>query len=145
MTHRIWADLKTNEFSDLPGDAVALLSVGAIEQHGPHLPVSTDATLAEALAKGAAELGARSTVLLLPTLAFGKSDEHLTFKGTITLDAETLLAVLLHIGRSVTRAGDAAAASAEAGKAIVSHATARFATLLEEVARYEVASLGAPT
>jgi creatinine amidohydrolase len=103
LTH--WADLKTTDFAALDrARAVALLPVGAVEQHGPHLPLSTDMVLAEAMARAAAE-GAQAPVLVLPGVSYGKSDEHLAYPGTVTLDAETLLAVLVQIGRSVARAG----------------------------------------
>ena len=105
MPLRIWSELNTNDFAVLPQDTVALLPVGAIEQHGPHLPLSTDTTLAEGMALEAAKRVADATVLVLPAVSIGKSDEHLNFKGTLTLDAETLSAVLCQIGRSISRAG----------------------------------------
>ena len=100
-----WSDLNTGDFAALAGRApVALVPVGAIEQHGPHLPLSTDAVLAEAVACRAATL-ASACVLKLPVVSVGKSDEHLSFPGTLSLDAATLGAVLGQIGRSVARSG----------------------------------------
>lgn len=102
-----WAELTWPKFRALdPETTVVLLPVGAVEQHGPHLPLSVDALLVEALAEAAlarAEPGLG--LLVLPTCPFGKSDEHRDFPGTLTLSARTLEAVWLEIGASVARAG----------------------------------------
>ncbi|CUH63643.1 Creatinine amidohydrolase [Thalassovita gelatinovora] len=105
MPLTIWSDLKTTDFARInPATAVALLPVGATEQHGPHLPLSTDSILGEGVARlAAAKTGA--DVYLLPTVTYTKSDEHLSYPGTLTLDAETLLATLTQIGKSVARSG----------------------------------------
>jgi creatinine amidohydrolase len=104
---RLWQDLSTDEFDQLDvNTTVALLPVGAIEQHGPHLPVSTDATIAEELCMRAATLVPASVPLLvLPTQDIGKSTEHLQFAGTLTHSAENLLQSWLEIGDSVARSG----------------------------------------
>ncbi|MFD5317699.1 creatininase family protein [Streptomyces sp. NPDC127098] len=97
-----FTDLTAPEVAGLNADTVALLPVGAIEQHGPHLPVATDYIVAEAVAEGAA-LAAADTcdITLLPGLAYTKSDEHAWSPGTLWLSAGTLLAVLDDIGRSL--------------------------------------------
>ena len=106
MPYQLWSALRTTDFHAIdPLAAVALLPVGATEQHGPHLPLSTDTTLAEGIARAAAARAERAQVYLLPPVAYAKSDEHLSYPGTLTLDAETLLATLTLIGRSVARAG----------------------------------------
>lgn len=106
MAFRHWGDLKASELKAQVDDAtVALLPVGAIEQHGPHLPLATDAILAEAVALRAAAAARDANVLILPTLAVAKSDEHLAFPGVLTLDAATLQSVLVQTGRSVARSG----------------------------------------
>lgn len=104
---RFWQDLTTNDFDGLDvNTTVALLPVGAIEQHGPHLPVSTDATIAEELCLRAARLVPQEVPLLvLPTQDIGKSTEHLQFRGTLTHTAENLLQSWLEIGDSVARSG----------------------------------------
>ena len=85
---------------------MAVLPVGAIEQHGPHLPVAVDTCLGEAIVRRALELMAPGTpVLVLPTTAVGKSNEHIDYPGTLTLSAETLGRVWYEIGASVRRAG----------------------------------------
>lgn len=101
-----WADLKAPAFDKLPSDLVAVLPVGAIEQHGPHLPVSVDRDLVdEVVARCLARLDQAQNVLVLPTLAITKSGEHDRHPGTLSLSAETLLACLRDIGASVARAG----------------------------------------
>ena len=101
-----WADLKSSDFRNLPSDLVAVLPVGAIEQHGPHLPVSVDRTLVDAVVERAMPLlTPAQNVLVLPTLAISKSGEHDRHPGTLSLSAETLLATLRDIGASVARTG----------------------------------------
>jgi creatinine amidohydrolase len=103
---RHWQNLTWTDFRSLPADAVAILPVAAVEQHGPHLPVSVDATINAGLLARALELvPADATVLALPMQSVGLSVEHVRFPGTLTLSAETLIAVLTEIGRSVARAG----------------------------------------
>ena len=106
MAFRLWSELSADDLKTLVDDAtVALLPVGAIEQHGPHLPLSTDTTLAEGIALEAAKRVEDAQVLVLPPVAVAKSDEHTGFPGVLTLDAATLQAVLTQIGRSVARSG----------------------------------------
>ena len=108
---RFWADLSTLEFaqrqaSGLAEQTVAVLPVAAIEQHGPHLPVSVDTDLVNGVvATCLAYLPASVPVLFLPTQAVGKSDEHVRFPGTLTLTAETTIRLWTEIGESVARAG----------------------------------------
>lgn len=103
---RYWQDLAWTDFRSLPDDAVAVLPVAAVEQHGPHLPVSVDATINAGLLAYTLELvPADVTVIALPMQSVGLSVEHVRFPGTLTVSAETLIAVLTDIGRSVARAG----------------------------------------
>lgn len=84
----------------LGADSILVQPLGAIEQHGPHLPLHTDLLIAEAVATAAIErVGDDLDVWLLPPLAYTKSDEHAWSPGTIWLSANTLLAVLDDIGR----------------------------------------------
>ncbi len=102
-----WADLSADDFRALDAaHTVAVLPLGATEQHGPHLPVSVDRDLVdEVIRRGLTLLDGALPVLVLPTLSVGKSNEHAAFAGTLTLSAETLLRVLMELGQSVTRAG----------------------------------------
>jgi creatinine amidohydrolase len=102
-----WHELVSPDFRALDVETtVALLPVGAIEQHGPHLPVAVDTCLVDAVVRRAMELLPLGTpVLALPTTAVGKSNEHVDFPGTLTLSAETLGRVWYELGTSVRRAG----------------------------------------
>lgn len=102
-----WADLTAPEFAALDRErAVAILPVGAIEQHGPHLAMSVDRDLTLAVLTRALSLvDPALTVLALPVQAIGKSTEHRAWPGTLSLSADTLLRVLHEIAASVHRAG----------------------------------------
>jgi creatinine amidohydrolase len=104
--HR-FIDLTAPQIAALPAETVAVLPLGAIEQHGPHLPVSTDYVTATEAAQAAVEVaaGASVPVVLLPGLAYTKSDEHHTFPGTIWLSWDTLMRTLVDIGRSLQTSG----------------------------------------
>ena len=104
---RMWQELTTKDFTALDAErTVALLPVGAIEQHGPHLPVVVDALVAEEVVRRAfAHMSDEVPALLLPTSSIGKSNEHIDFPGTLTLSAETLTRLWTEIGDSVARAG----------------------------------------
>jgi creatinine amidohydrolase len=104
---RWWQDMTSPEFGALDvARVIALLPVGAIEQHGPHLPVATDACINQGIVARALELlPEQAPVTVLPMMPVGKSDEHLAFPGTLTLSAETLARLWTEIGQSVARAG----------------------------------------
>ena len=95
---RRFADLTGPQVSELLTDRSILVQpLGAIEQHGPHLPLSTDSVVATAVAEAAvAEIGEELDVWLLPTLEYTKSNEHAWSAGTVWLSATTLLAVAVH-------------------------------------------------
>ncbi|WP_425144975.1 creatininase family protein [Deinococcus sp.] len=107
MTPRRWAELTWQDIRDLPKEpGVVVLPIGAIEQHGPHLPVWTDALLAERYAQRAFELLPQDvSALLLPTLSYGKSNEHTGYAGTIALSAATLMSVVRDIAAAVAKSG----------------------------------------
>jgi creatinine amidohydrolase len=74
---------------------VAVLPTAAVEQHGPHLPLDTDTYLCTRVVEDAADRAeGGGPVLVAPTVAFGSSVHHMAFAGTLTLSAETFLAVV---------------------------------------------------
>ncbi|GBD32514.1 MAG: creatinine amidohydrolase [Gemmatimonadales bacterium] len=87
--------------------AVAVLPVGAIEAHGPHLPLGTDVVIARAMARSGGEKLARDgyTIFLLPPLAFTAAGFARNFPGTIALGPETVSATVVQVGASLKRHG----------------------------------------
>ncbi|PZR70339.1 MAG: hypothetical protein DLM66_04055 [Candidatus Dormiibacter spiritus] len=79
-----------------------IIPVGATEQHGPHLPLCTDSMNIRALAEDAAR---EEMVLVAPTIAYGVSDNHLMFSGTIALRPQTLVSLLIDVGTSLLSHG----------------------------------------
>lgn len=103
---RKWEDLAWTDFAGLPPETIAVLPVGAIEQHGPHLPLRVDAILNAGILEQALSLVPASLPLLvLPAQCIGLSVEHARFPGTLTLQPATILALWNDIGDSVARAG----------------------------------------
>jgi creatinine amidohydrolase len=102
-----WGDATSRELESLdPERTVVVLPVAAIEQHGPHLPLATDAIVVDALVRHAlATPRPAARVLALPTLTIGHSLEHASFPGTLTTSAETLLALWGDVARGVARTG----------------------------------------
>jgi creatinine amidohydrolase len=97
------ADLRAPQVEELITPAsIFVQPLGAVEQHGPHLPFNTDLLIADRVATEAVRrVGDDLDVWLLPPLAYTKSNEHAWSAGTIWLSATTLLAVLDDIGRCV--------------------------------------------
>jgi creatinine amidohydrolase len=90
---RTWADAEHEG-----RESVLVVPVGATEQHGPHLPLTTDTEIAEALADRLASLEDR--VWLAPALAYGASGEHADFPGTVSIGAEATELALVELCRS---------------------------------------------
>lgn len=108
---RYWSELSTRDFADarswgLAAQTVAVLPVAAVEQHGPHLPLSVDATLLQGVIDAALPLlSADLPVLFLPPQSVGLSTEHRSYAGTLTLSPATLIALWCELGECVARAG----------------------------------------
>jgi creatinine amidohydrolase len=101
---RAWADLPGTAIPAVTsGRSLAVVPVGAIEHHGPHLPLRTDALIAERVASAAVDRAVAAGVdaWLLPTIAYSKSDEHHWAPGTLWMEGTTLLDQLVEIGRSI--------------------------------------------
>jgi creatinine amidohydrolase len=86
---------------DIPDGALLVVPLGSTEQHGHHLPLGTDTSVACAVAEAAA--GALDSALLAPALAYGASGEHEGFPGTVSLGTEALTGLLVEYGRSAGR------------------------------------------
>jgi len=104
---RFLARLTSEEVGKLrKDDALVILPIGAVEQHGPHLPVYTDTLIGEGVLKQAFELlDEEENIWVLPPMPYGKSTEHLGKAGTMTLSAATLQAVVMDIAKSVKASG----------------------------------------
>src|SRR5512133_334558 len=86
------------ELPDKPNIPI-VLPAGSIEQHGPHLPCLVDSIIAAGVMGHAlARLPAEVPAFALPPITYGKSDEHLHFPGTVTLEGTTLLETVTQIG-----------------------------------------------
>ena len=93
---------------DLPAErTVAVLPAGAIEAHGPHLPLGTDVIIAEAMARaGAARLAARGLeVLMLPALTLAPAPFASAFAGTLHTPAEATTMLVTGVARSLNAHG----------------------------------------
>lgn len=104
VVNRRYAELTTAEVpAALSRDSVLVLPTGAIEPHGPHLPLATDIILAEAIATALVDRtgAAGNDTWLMPSIAYAKSDEHANLPGTVWLSAHTLLSTITDIGRSI--------------------------------------------
>lgn len=99
-------ELTRDKARELAPQTLLVLPVGAVEQHGPHLPVGTDFLTIEHVARGAAEQAGKTiSVLVAPTLPFGSSHHHLSFGGTMSLATETYYRVLADLGESMIVSG----------------------------------------
>ncbi len=107
LPSRYWAEMTAPDIAAANcRDWIAVLPIAAIEQHGPHLPLATDAIIGEGHVRRVMELtpsGLPAT--FLPLQSVGKSNEHISSPGTLTLDWDTVTRAWLEIGDSVARAG----------------------------------------
>ncbi|GAA1949233.1 mycofactocin biosynthesis peptidyl-dipeptidase MftE [Nocardioides panacihumi] len=91
LSNAVWPDLTRG--------GTVLVPVGSTEQHGPHLPLDTDTTIARAVAD---ELGPLLGARVAPAVPYGASGEHQAFAGTISIGTEALTSVLVELARSLT-------------------------------------------
>ena len=106
MTVMMWNEMTREALGLALPDAVVVLPTAATEQHGPHLATGHDAlVLDEIVRRATGQVDARTNVVVAPTLAFGSSDHHLPFGGTLSLRSETYLAVLKDLLRSMIGSG----------------------------------------
>jgi len=105
---RFFPYLTWTDIQEMPEKSrvVIVQPVGAIEQHGPHLPLAVDSAIGLAvLGKALERLDSSIPAFAMPSLYYGKSNEHWHFPGTISLSANTLINLLMETGESLYRAG----------------------------------------
>ncbi len=102
-----WEQLRSPQLKSLAdANAIVVVPVGSIEQHGPHLPVKVDALLATEVARRAAlKVQTHQPILVTPTVWCGLAEHHMDFCGTLTLDFETFHALLRNLCRSIRHHG----------------------------------------
>ena len=106
--HRYLPDLTWTQIAALPDkpNTVIVLPAGSTEQHGPHLPCSVDTVIAAGVMGHAlARLPQTVPAFALAPITYGKSEEHLHFPGTVTLDGPALLQTCVQVAESVYRMG----------------------------------------
>ena len=103
MARSNWGENTRRDLEAAPDDAVVLFPIGAVEQHGPHLPVDTDAAIAKAIADAVADQ--TEDVFALPTLPYGYSPHHGGVPGTVSLSSETTASVVTDVLRSLVDDG----------------------------------------
>src|SRR3954471_7529106 len=102
----LFAELTRTDLAALAPDALAVVPLGATEQHGPHLPTGTDFFHAEWVAREAANRAAdRIPIVVTPTLPFGSSEHHFPFGGTISLPTTVYYDAVTAIVESLARDG----------------------------------------
>jgi creatinine amidohydrolase len=118
MIVRNWWDLTTADFQNLDVEkTLVYLAIGAVEQHGEHLPLFTDACLAQGLTERLVEnlreesvrdneqMFETETVLLLPFMNVSNSCEHAAFSGTLSLSVECMMNQLMQMGSCIAKTG----------------------------------------
>ncbi len=108
MAEMEWRKLRADQLREKAHqDAIVILPIASLEQHGPHLPVEVDSRLGEEIAaRTAAKVAARGQpIVVLPVLWTGLSEHHMSFGGTVTLDFAGFSAVIEGVIRSVVRHG----------------------------------------
>ena len=102
-----WGDFPTTAFSDIdPDETIAVLPIAAVEQHGPHLPVSTDTSIMHGMLETAIPLIPDDMdVRILPVQSVGKSNEHIRAPGTLSLSPLAAIQAWAELGVAVNAAG----------------------------------------
>ena len=102
-----WEQLRFPQLQSLSeANAIVVVPVGSMEQHGPHLPVKVDALLATEVARRAAmKVQTHQPIVVTPTVWCGLAEHHMDFCGTLTLDFETFHALLRNLCRSIRHHG----------------------------------------
>lgn len=103
---RYWIELSTREVAALPSGAIALLPTGAVEQHGPHMPLGTDALINRGIISRMLELlPAELPAVILPEQTIGTSHEHLSYPGTLSHAPPAIMDIWTTALEGAVRAG----------------------------------------
>jgi len=96
--------MKLNEMTweEVKGRETAVIPVGSIEQHGPHLPLETDSLIAEAVSR---KIASKINAVVVPSVRYGVSIEHMDFPGTISLSKEIFAGKISDICSSLLKHG----------------------------------------
>lgn len=102
-----WSHLTSEQFAKLNKEkAMVIIPIGAIEQHGAHLPVGTDSIILETmLAKLVERNFAEETVIVAPLIPIGKSNEHMKFSGSLALSTQTVYTLIEDLATSFKQHG----------------------------------------
>src|SRR5881227_1397618 len=95
-----WPEVKSLDFSKL----IVVFPTGSFEQHGPHLPFTTDSDIVSGIADGV-ERAMPDRVLLLPTLWPGLSTHHMHFPGTLDVPQSIYIRLIVNLGKSIAAMG----------------------------------------
>jgi creatinine amidohydrolase len=104
---RNFAYLTWKQVDALPREETLLvLPTAAVEQHGHHLPLATDTLINNLLlGKALARIAPEIAIYALPPVCYGKSNEHIGFPGTLSVSAQTFMAVVRDLGASIAASG----------------------------------------
>ena len=103
---KLFAEMNREQLRAAAPESLAVLPIGATEQHGPHLPTGTDLFSVEALSREAAvRASEKIPVIVTPTLPFGSSHHHFVFGATLSLSTETYYRVLCDLVESLIKDG----------------------------------------
>ena len=106
MKKVLWQEMRRSEIEEAAkANAVVVIPVGAIEQHGNHLPVNTDVNCCFSIARRAAEVIDEFPVLVVPPVWWGYSPHHMQYPGTISLKFHTYIDILTEVATSVASHG----------------------------------------
>ncbi len=101
-------ELEANQTTSAPL-RLLIVPLGSTEQHGPHLPLSTDTIIAEAWAGALArslEVSGATNVMVAPALPYGAAGEHQSFAGTLSIGTEATITVIIELARSAAHFAD---------------------------------------
>ncbi|MEM0908756.1 MAG: creatininase family protein [Pseudomonadota bacterium] len=101
-----WADMTALDFSTDTDGWIAVIPTSSVEQHGPHLPLGTDMMIAQGVVDTTvARLPADLPATFLPVQPIGKANEHISYRGTLSMTWETTAKAWIELGTSIARSG----------------------------------------